>query len=78
MIKLIIEINEVKNRNFSNIKATRCDVDIKEICTNVTSSENEVSDILKERIGVENKVQLVNRSKNKKDVEELLKELFSI
>lgn len=78
MIKLVLEIKEAKTKELENIKAIRTDVSIEEIGTNATKIEKEVSNIMKERLGIEEKVQFVNRSKNKKDVNELLKELFSI
>lgn len=75
MIKIILEINEVKTKNYGNVNTVRCDVDIQEIGIQATRSEIESSELLKERIGFSQKVQIVNHSSDKDIASKILNDL---
>lgn len=77
MIKIVLEIKEQETENFKNIKAIGCEVGCKEIGKNATITEHKVSKMLKERMGLNKKIEFVNESsKTKEDlIEELLKNL---
>lgn len=75
MIKIILKINEGKTKTYGNVEAIRCDVDIQEIGINETRSEIESSELLKERIGVSQKVQIVNYSSDKNIGSKILNDL---
>ena len=75
MIKIILEINEGKTKTYGNVEVIRCDVDIQEIGINETRSEIESSELLKERIGVSQKVQIVNYSSDKNIGSKILNDL---
>lgn len=75
MIKIILEINETKTKTYGNVDAIRCDVDVHEIGIKATRSEKETSELLKERIGVSQKVQIVNQSSDKGIASKILNDL---
>ena len=75
MIKIILEINEAKTKTYGNVDAIRCDVDVEEIGIKATRSEIETSKLLKERIGVSQKVQLVNHSSDRGIASKILNDL---
>ena len=75
MIKIILEINEAKTKNYGNVDAVRCDVDVQEIGIKATRSEIETSELLKERIGVSQKVQIVNHSSDRGIASKILNDL---
>lgn len=75
MIKIILEINEIKNKRYNETKATLCHLDIDEIKINETYSEKRMSDIIKERIGVEQKVQIINESSDRDIANKILNDL---
>ena len=61
MVKLIIEIEEKKSKDIDYIELTHCKVYIKEIGLKATESEIELSNELKERIKVDEKLQIIDR-----------------
>lgn len=75
MIKIVLEINEAKTKTYGNVDAIRCDVDVKEIGIKATRSEIETSELLKERIGVSQKVQIVNHSSDRGIASKILNDL---
>lgn len=75
MIKIILEINEAKTKTYGNVDAIRCDVDIKEIGIHATRSEIDISELLKERIEVSQKVQIVNHSSDNDIASKILNDL---
>lgn len=75
MIKIILEINEGKTKTYGNVDAIRCDVDVQEIGIKATRSEIETSELLKERIGVSQKVQIVNHSSDRGIASKILNDL---
>lgn len=75
MIKIVLEINETKTKTYGNVDAIRCDVDVQEIGIHATRSELETSELLKERIGVSQKVQIVNHSSDKGIASKILNDL---
>lgn len=75
MIKIILEINEAKTKTYGNVNAIRCDVDVNEIGIKATRSEIETSELLKERIGVSQKVQIVNHSSDRGIASKILNDL---
>lgn len=78
MIKLILKINEENKKCYEEIIATKVDVQVEEIGIKATKSEKETSKILRERIGLKDNIQFINKSERKEKVNELLRELFSI
>lgn len=75
MIKIILEINEGKTKTYGNVNTVRCDVDVQEIGIKATRSEIESSELLKERIGVSQKVQIVNHSSDRGIASKILNDL---
>lgn len=75
MIKIVLEINEAKTKTYGNVDAIRCDVNVKEIGIKATCSEIETSELLKERIGVSQKVQIVNHSSDRGIASKILNDL---
>lgn len=75
MIKIILEINEAKTKTYGNVDAIRCDIDIEEMGIKATRSEIETSELLKERIGVSQKVQIVNYSSDRGIASKILNDL---
>lgn len=75
MIKIILEINEAKTKTYGNVDAIRCDVNVKEIGIKATRSEIETSELLKEGIGVSQKVQIVNHSSDRGIASKILNDL---
>lgn len=75
MIKIILEINEGKTKTYGNVDAVRCDVDVQEIGIKATRSEIESSELLKERIGLSQKVQIINESSDRDIANKILNDL---
>lgn len=75
MIKIILEINETRTKTYGNVDAIRCDVDVKEIGIKATRSEIESSELLKERMGVSQKVQIINHSSDNDIAGKILNDL---
>lgn len=75
MVKLIIEIKEEKSKDIGYIKLTHCKIHIKELGLKETESEKEISNELKERIKVNEELQIVDRT-TKISKEDILKDLL--
>lgn len=77
MVKLILTINEKTTLNLKDISAIGTDISIQEVSKNATKAEIKVSDILKERLKVNEKLQFESNSKkSKEDLKEELIELL--
>lgn len=76
MVKLILTINEKTTLNLKDIRAIGTDISIQEIGKNATKAEIKVSNILKERLKVNEKLQFESNSKKSK--EELKEELIEL
>lgn len=76
MVKLILTINEKTTLNLKDIIAIGTDISIQEIGKNATKTEIKVSNILKERLKVNDKLQFKNNSSKSK--EELKEELIEL
>lgn len=76
MVKLILTINEKTTLNLKDIRAIGTDISIQEIGKNATKAEIKVSNILKERLKVNDKLQFESNSKKSK--EELKEELIEL
>lgn len=76
MVKLILTINEKTTLNLKDIRAIRTDISIQKIGKNATKAEIKVSNILKERLKVNDKLQFESNSKKSK--EELKEELIEL
>lgn len=77
MVKLILTINEKTTLNLKDISAIGTDISIQEVGKNATKAEIKVSDILKERLKVNEKLQFESNSKkSKEDLKEELIELL--
>ena len=77
MVKIVLEIEEKSKQSFKDLTALCVDVNIIEIAKNVTKAEIESSRLLKNRLGVENKTQIVNNCRNEQN-KELVEILQSI
>ena len=75
MIKIIMEIEEESKTNYKDVTATQINVDYKEIYNKPTVGEIKSSKIIKERIGINEKYEVINEVK-KKTKEELFEEIF--
>lgn len=69
MIKLVLEIEEKKKKVFNDVTALCVDVNIVEIAKNAKESEIKSSKLLKDRIGIETKTQIVNNCRNEQNRE---------
>lgn len=58
MIKLILEIKEKENKKLNSIKATGCEIGIKEVGIFATEGEQNICDILKKRIRINERLQI--------------------
>lgn len=70
MVKLILEIKEVKN--FED--GTLIDCDIEEIGMKATEKEQKISEIMKEKLGVNKKVQVIKENKKLDTFKDMNKE----
>lgn len=75
MVKLEITIKEKRKIETESLVSTGLDLEIKEIGINSTIAEKEGSNYLKEKLEVENKLQFINKSRNK-EIEEIIKKLI--
>lgn len=77
MVKLEIKIEEKFNKNYETISASAVEVETKEIGIKATKREEEVTELLKKRIGSGNEV--INKSKRKQteDLKEFIDKLLN-
>ena len=76
MIKLEITIKEINSLDFKEMTAVRAEVSLKEIRKHASKYEREVSNILKKRLKVDEKIQVeTNKDELKAELEKLLKSL---
>ena len=76
MVKLEITIKETNSLVFKEMGAIRTEVSLKEIGKHASKYEREVSNILKKRLKVDEKLQFESENeKIKKAIEEILKSL---
>ena len=80
MIKLIIEIKEDKKEESENLSITGVEVHCTEIGKGATKGERYTSDLLKERMHIDKKEEIINMScKSKKEIiENFLKSLENL
>ena len=76
MIKLEITIKEINSLDFKEMSAIGTEVSLKEIRKHASKYEREVSNILKKRLKVDEKIQVETKDELKKaELEKLLKSL---
>ena len=76
MIKLEITIKEINSLDFKEMTAIGTEISIREIGEKATKNEKEVSNILKKRLKIDEKLQFESENeKIKKAIEEILKSL---
>lgn len=76
MVRLEITIKEINSLDYKEISSIGTEVLVKEIGREATKSEKEVSNILKKRLKVDEKLQFESENeKIKKAIEEILKSL---
>ena len=76
MVRLEITIKEINSLDYKEITAIGTEISIQEIGRKATKNEKEVSNILKKRLKVYEKVQFESESEIiKKAIEEILKSL---
>ena len=76
MVRLEITIKEINSLNYKEISAIGTEISIQEIGRKATKNEKEVSNILKKRLKVDEKLQFESENeKIKKAIEEILKSL---
>ena len=76
MVKLEITIKEIDSLDFNEMTAIGTEISIQEIGRKATKNEKEVSNILKKRLKVDEKLQFESKDeKIKKVIEEILKSL---
>lgn len=76
MIRLEITIKEINSLDYKEISAIGTEISIQEIGRKATKNEKEVSNILKKRLKVDEKLQFESENeKIKKTIEEILKSL---
>ena len=76
MVKLEITIKEIDSLDFNEMTAIGTEISIQEIGRKATKYEKEVSNILKKRLKVNEKLQIEsNKEELKEQLEKLLKSL---
>ena len=76
MVRLEITIKEINSLHYKEITAIGSEISIQEIGRKATKNEKEVSNILKKRLKVDEKLQFESENeKIKKAIEEILKSL---
>ena len=76
MVRLEITIKEINSLDYKEIAAAGTEISIQEIGRKATKYEKEVSNILKKRLKVDEKLQFESENeKIKKAIEEILKSL---
>ena len=76
MVRLEITIKEINSWDYKEITVIGTEISIQEIRRKATKNEKEVSNILKKRLKVDEKIQFENENeKIKKAIEEILKSL---
>lgn len=76
MVRLEITIKEINSLEYKEIIAKGTEISIQEIGRKATKSEKEVSNILKKRLKVDEKLEFESENeKIKKAIEEILKSL---
>ena len=76
MIKLEITIKEINSLDFNEMTAIGTEISIQEIGRKATKYEKEVSNILKKRLKVDEKIQVeTKKDKLKAELKKLLKSL---
>ena len=76
MVRLEITIKEINSLDYKEISAIGTEMSIHEIGRKATKNEKEVSNILKKRLKVDEKLQFKSENeKIKKAIEEILKSL---
>lgn len=76
MVRLEITIKEINSLDYKEISAIGTEISIQEIGRKATKYEKEVSNILKKRLKVDEKLQFESENeKIKKAIEEILKSL---
>ena len=76
MIKLEITIKEINSLDFNGMTAIGAEVSLKEIGKHASKYEREVSNILKKRLKVDEKIQVeTKKDELKAELEKLLKSL---
>ena len=76
MIKLEITIKEINSLDFKEMTAIGTEISLKEIGKHASKYEREVSNILKKRLKLDEKLQIVsNKEELKEQLEKLLKSL---
>lgn len=76
MVKLEITIKEINSLDYKEIIAIGTEISVQEIGRKATKYEKEVSNILKKRLKVDEKLQIEsNKAELKEQIEKLLKSL---
>lgn len=76
MVKLEITIKEINSLDYKEITAIGTEISIQEIGRKATKYEKEVSNILKKRLKVDEKLQIEsNKEELKEQIEKILKSL---
>lgn len=76
MVKLEITIKEINSLDFKEMTAIGAEISIQEIGRKATKYEKEVSNILKKRLKVDEKIQVeTKKDELKAELEKLLKSL---
>ena len=76
MVRLEITIKEINSLDYKEITAIGTEISIQEIGRKATKNEKEVSNILKKRLKIDEKIQFESENeKIKKTIEEILKSL---
>ena len=76
MVRLEITIKEINSLDYKEITAIGTEISIQEIGKKATKNEKEVSNILKKRLKIDEKLQIEsNKEELKEQLEKLLKSL---
>lgn len=76
MIKIELTINEEQVKEFGDVVGFECEVQVKETRIDATRTEKECSEIIKDRLRVTEKMQLIDKTKSQDAFEKILKHLI--
>lgn len=79
MIKIVLEIEEKDKKDFDTIRALCVDVNVVETRTKeTTTAEVKSRDMLMEKLGIDNKIQVMNNCRNEqnREIVKLISELL--
>ena len=76
MVKIELTINEEQVKEYGDVIGIECEVQVKETRIDATRTEKKCSEIIKDRLRVTEKIQLIDETKSQNAFEKILKHLL--